>query len=243
MPEMLQRFLSTVDVERVERCLMALHGHGTGEWALTGGLAVEMHRARLGRDPQVRQLNDIDFVTTSFDCIPATLADDFLFRHVHPLDPPGKIIAQLVDAANALRIDVFRAPETIMSRTIEVDLPSGSIRVVALEDLLARTARLTLPLWDGLPVPAKHARDFLELSQLTPPAGAESAWADHRSTDDPATLQETSGLLHDLIARRPDLLTRPGYSQDPLRRCARCVPNAKFQLADPALILSILGYC
>lgn len=54
-------------------------------------------------------MNDIDFVTDSFDCIPESLADDFLFRHVHPFDPPGKTILQFIDAESALRVDVFRA--------------------------------------------------------------------------------------------------------------------------------------
>ena len=107
---------------------------------LTGGLAIEIQRARLGGDLQVRQLNDIDFVTTSFDRIAPSLADDFLFLHVHPFDPPGKIIAQFVDAADALRIDVFRVQETIMGRTSEIKLPGGRLHVVAAADLLARAA-------------------------------------------------------------------------------------------------------
>jgi MacB-like periplasmic core domain len=32
-------------------------------------------------------LSDIDFVAPAIECIPETLARDFLFRHVHPFDP------------------------------------------------------------------------------------------------------------------------------------------------------------
>jgi hypothetical protein len=53
---------------------------------LVGGLAVEFHCLRGGHAPSIRHLNDIDFVAPAFDCIPETLAREFLFRHVHPFD-------------------------------------------------------------------------------------------------------------------------------------------------------------
>jgi hypothetical protein len=240
---MFERFLSTANAGRAESCLRTLQHHAIEEWALTGGLAIEIQRARLGRDVPIRRLNDIDFVAASFDCIPDTMADDFLFLHVHPFDPPGKTMAQLVNASDALRIDVFRVNTTVMQRSTEVSLPGGTIRVVAPEDLLARAARLTLPLVHGLPVPSKHARDFLALLELVSPADVENAWEDHRRSHDPATFREAAVLLRDLISHRCDLLITPIYSQDPLQPCPRCIPTGRFQRADPALILSILGYC
>jgi hypothetical protein len=53
--------------------------------------------------------------------IPETLRSDFLFRHIHPFDPPGKIMLQLIDPDTALRIDVFRACGQTMSRGAHVD--------------------------------------------------------------------------------------------------------------------------
>jgi len=50
----------------------------------------------------VRALNDIDFIAESFDHIPASLASDFLFRHIHPFDPPGRTMLQFIDAESAL---------------------------------------------------------------------------------------------------------------------------------------------
>lgn len=240
---MFRRFLSTANADRVQHSLSILQRHGIQGWALTGGLAIEIHRARLGRDLQVRQLNDIDFVTTSLACIPDTLVDDFLFRHVHPYDPPDKTIAQLVDAAVALRIDVLRTSAKIMSRATEVRFPGGMIRIVSLEDLLARATRLTLALADGFAVPSKHARDFLTLLTLAQPADVEEAWLDHRRAKDPAKFREAATLLSDLIPRHRDLLIAVKYSQEPAEQCQRCVPIGRFQLADPALVLSILGYC
>jgi hypothetical protein len=92
--QMLQRFLSKADAERVLHVFQKLTVHDIRRWAVTGGLAVELHHVRLGAQPSLRPLNDLDFITGSFDCIPETLADEFLFRHIHPLDPPGKTMAR-----------------------------------------------------------------------------------------------------------------------------------------------------
>ena len=106
---LLDRFLSVTDADRALHTLRKLRRHDIRRWALTGGLALEFHCLRRGCRTSLRALNDIDFVTDSFDCIPESLADDFLFRHVHPFDPPGKTILQFIDAESALRVDVFRA--------------------------------------------------------------------------------------------------------------------------------------
>jgi hypothetical protein len=240
---MLPRFLSVGDADRALNALRKLASHDCREWAVTGGLAIEIHHLHRGQQPSIRSLNDLDFIARSFDCIPQTLADDFLFRHVHPLDPPGKTMLQLIDPDSALRIDVFRALGATMDRTSPLDLPSGTMQLISLEDLAAREARLTLDLAQGIPAPSKHARDFLRLMKLVNPASVETAWQDHRKPKHPLTFQEANSLLHDLIAAHPELLITPDYSNDADKACTRCQPTAAFRLADPKVVLSLLGYC
>src|SRR5207244_3791341 len=98
--------LSVADADRALHTFCKLARHEIGQWAVTGGFAIEIHHWRLARQCSIRSLNDIDFIARSFECIPQTLADDFLFRHIHPLDPPGKTMMQLIDPERALRIDV-----------------------------------------------------------------------------------------------------------------------------------------
>ncbi|MGH9719354.1 MAG: hypothetical protein ACRD8O_04025 [Bryobacteraceae bacterium] len=217
--------------------------HNIQRWALTGGFAIEIHRLRRGRQPSLRPLNDIDFITDSFDYIPGTLAHDFLFRHIHPSDPPGKTLLQSIDPENALRIDVFRAYGATMSRTSHLDFPVGAIQLISLEDLLARAARLALDLAEGVPTEAKHVTDFLHLAGLINPAEVETAWRDQRKPKHPATFEEASGLLHKLIPASHGLLITPDYSKDIEAVCPRCTPTAAFHLADPSVVLSLLGYC
>ena len=114
---MIPSFLTADDTDRVFRTIRKLAEHDISDWALTGGLAVEMHIQNRGHTPRIRTLNDLDFITREFEGIPTSLAGEFLFRHVHPLDPPGKTILQLIDRDMSLRVDVFRPYGATMSRT------------------------------------------------------------------------------------------------------------------------------
>jgi hypothetical protein len=239
----MQRFLSIGDSTRAFNTLRKLALHEISRWVLVGGLAVEFHCLRVGQSHSIRHLNDIDFVAPAFECIPETLARDFLFRHVHPFDPPGKTIMQLIDADSSLRVDVFRADGGIMSRAISVDVPSGPLRVISVEDVVAHEARLLLDLAESVPVAAKHAHDYLRLAELVKSSKMETAWQDHRKPTHPMTFGETNTLVKRLIATRRNLLIIRDYSKDATEICLRCVPTSPFQLADPNVVLSLLGYC
>src|SRR5262245_59124345 len=104
-------------------------GHQVRGWALAGGLAVEIHWLRAGRAAQVRPLGDLDFVALGLECAPESLAEDFLFRHVHPGSLPGKILLQLVDPESALRVDLFRACDTTLERSVALESMNGVERV------------------------------------------------------------------------------------------------------------------
>jgi hypothetical protein len=239
----MQGFLSIDDSTRAFNTLRKLALHDVSRWVLVGGLAVEFHCLRVGHSHAIRRLNDIDFVAPAFECIPETLARDFLFRHVHPFDPPGKTMMQLVDADTSLRVDVFRSDEGIMSRAISVGGPSGLLRVISVEDLVAYEARLLLDLDASVPVPAKHADDYLRLAELVKSSNMETAWQDHRKPTHPMTFGETNKLLKGLIATRRNLLISLEYSKDTAEICPRCVRTSPFWLADPNVVLSLLGYC
>ncbi len=234
-------FLTNSEADRLARAIRKLLRHDVSGWALTGGIAVELHCRIMGRPTQVRRLNDLDFITQDFAEIPASLAGGFLFNHVHPFDPPGKTLLQFIDRDTALRIDVFRAFGATMSRTIPIELAGLPLRMIALEDLVARAARLTLDLASGTPVAAKYAGDYLRLAELVEPAQVETAWQDQRKPSHPQTFRDVYDRLPGLIMARPDLLMTPGYSSDPIA-CPRCLPASSFRLADPQVVFSLLGY-
>ena len=239
---MFEQFLSIADADRASQAFRKLQRHDIRTWVLTGGFAVEIHRLRLGCEPSIRVLNDLDFVVASFDCIAETLACDFLCRHVHPFDPPGKMLAQFIDADNRLRIDIFRAHGAMLSRTVRVQLPFGIIQVISPEDLTARLARIVLQITQGIPVASKYAHDLVRLLEVFNPAQVEPAWLDHRRPKYSINFQHACHLVFELIKVR-QLLVNSEYSTRTDEECVRCVPRGHFQLVDPEKMVSIMGYC
>src|SRR5580698_9315313 len=100
---MLDRLLSVVDAGRAVASFSKIDAPDISGLALAGGMALEIHWLRSGRVPRLRTLNDIDFITSSFDRVPGTFGRDFLLRHVHPFDPPGRTLMQMVYPDQALR--------------------------------------------------------------------------------------------------------------------------------------------
>ena len=240
---MIEHFLNESDAERAWKRPRKLAARDLSEWAIVGGWAVEMHSILNRQQPSFRHLTDIDFVVPAFDSIPRSLAEGFLFRHVHPSDPPAKMLLQFADPETALGVDVFRAYGRTMSRTFLVEFPTGPMRLAAREDVIARSARMLLDLAVNLPVPGKHARDYIRISEGVPPATVDVAWEDHRKPGHPCGFREADQLVRSLISRRDQLLITPRFSTDTREVCPRCVPETPFPLADPTHILSVLGYC
>jgi hypothetical protein len=209
--------------------------HDISRWALTGGFAIEMYMG----EGVVRPLNDIDFMVSSFDCIPESLGQEFVLRHVHPSDPPGKTLLQCVDPETRVRVDVFRAYGSEMERSEAHE----NFRIVSLQDLTARAARLSWDLAENVPLAPKYARDFLGLLKLVQPEELESVWQDHRKPHMPASFVEVAATLIRLVEARTDLLKSIVYSTDVNAVCARCHDTAALRLAPPAKVLSLLGYC
>jgi hypothetical protein len=235
--------MSSEDSARATDALQKLRRHQTQQWVITGGLATEIHSILHGLQPSIRSLNDIDFVVSSFEYVPESLSRDFLCRHIHPFDPPGKTLAQFVDAETKIRIDVFRACGSTVRRAKPVELSLGAVLVISLEDLIARLVRLVLQLTEGISVASKYAHDLIRMLKLLNPDAAEPAWLDHRRPQHPAVFREACGIALELIETRPHLLVVPEYSKNTAEPCPRCVSSDRFRVLDPALMLSTMGYC
>ena len=254
----LAAILSSSDANRANRTLAMLRRHRAESLVLTGGMAIELNMLLANGAPAVRPLNDIDFVVDSFSEIPATLATDLIFRHVHPHDPPAKTLLQCVHPQSvhsqhlhpqnvqpetAVRVDIFRAYGGATARAVPAQLNGAALRMVSLEDLAARTARLCMGLAADEAVPAKHARDLLRLLAVADLGQSEAAWQDHSKAGYPASFSDAARQLTALIAERPDLQIDPIYSRDTTARCSRCEATPEFPLADAGCVLSLLGYC
>jgi hypothetical protein len=236
-------FFEPNDANRSSDTLRLLARHDLSSWALTGGTAIELYLRQMGAPACVRPLHDLDFIAASFDCLPAGLGHVLLFRHVHPHDPPAKMMLQAVDSSTSVRIDVFRAYGAEMERAQSIELDEFLLQVVSFEDLVARHARLCCTLLRDQPVAPKFARDFLRMVSFAKTERIEPVWQDHRESNDPVSFTEATALLRDTIAARADLLIPVAYPTDIAEVCLRCKSTADFQLADAKQIVALLGYC
>ena len=103
--------------------------------------------------------------------------------------------------------------------------------------------RLVLQLAEGTSVASKYADELIRMLKLLNPDAVESAWLDHRLTLHPTVFREACGIALELIETRPHLLVVPEYSKNTAEPCRHCVSNDRFRVVDPALMLSIMGYC
>ena len=234
--------LTESERDRAERTLRKLSTHDISRWALTGGLAAEIHIQRGGGKSASRPLHDLDFIVSSFDCIPEGVGSDFLVRHVHPYDETGKTLLQCVDPETGVRIDVFRASGTVMNRAAPIDSPE-SLKLISIQDLTARAGRLCWDLMLDKPVAPKYAKDFLRLLEVVDLHAAESVWHEHRNCWTPDSFGDAAFKLRGLIESHSHLLISPTYSTDLTEVCDRCKTLATFPLAEAGQILGLLGYC
>lgn len=228
---------------RVAKTFLELAQHDISRWTLTGGTAIELHLRGRNAPTLLRPLHDLDFFTSDFACLPETLGQALLLRHVHPDDPPAKCLLQGVFPRTGVRIDVFRAYGSEMDRASTIELYGMPLRLVAFEDLVARHARLCCDLLRGETLAPKFARDFLRMLEFVEAVELEPIWQQHRRPNDPVSFAQASQLLRKAIATHSNMLVPPVYSTDISQICPRCQNTASFTLASPNEVFSLLGYC
>jgi hypothetical protein len=232
--------LEPTDARRAAAVVEAVLGHGL-RCALTGGLAIGAQLRAHARPVARRALTDIDLVVESFASIPESIAGAFLQIHVHPDATDGRTLLQLIDERQRIRIDLFHAVGSTLSRACRLKGEMGTVDVLSLEDLAARTTAFVCGrLRRGLTIDVKHATAFERLRGLGEPATLAAAWNDHRQqvtgTIDAAT-RETAGLLE----HHPELVVIEHYSSV-TEPCERCRTHGPFHPAPPDRVLEILGY-
>jgi hypothetical protein len=234
-------FLNSYDAKRASEVVEKVLASDPHACALTGSLAIEARLREHGRPIYPRALNDVDLVVDGFNAIPMAFADGFVLNHVHPHAPEGKTLLQLIDRERAVRVDLFSAVGTTLSRAGLMDDQTGPLAVIAVEDLVARTtAHVCGRLRKGLYVDPKHVRAFNALADLGRPEQLVVAWHEHRQ-DVPGTLDEATRQAHQLLGQHPELVVSEEYSTI-VSVCDRCQDYGPFRVAPPEEIIEILGY-
>jgi hypothetical protein len=233
--------LHQADARRATAVVTAVLAHGL-RCALTGGLAIDAQLRAHRRSVEPRTLNDIDFVVENFASIPGSLAASFLPHHVHPDAIDGRTLLQLVDQPRAIRIDLFQALGSTLSRAVKLDGETGELKVLSVEDLVARTTAFVCGrLRRGQSVDVKHATAFTRLLGLGRPELLAAVWNEHRQQV-PGTLDAASREAIRLLDAHPELVVVEEHSPE-ASPCERCREHGAFRPAPSGRIVEILGYC
>jgi hypothetical protein len=228
------------DARRATETLGAVLAHGL-RCALTGGLAIAAQLRAHGRPVERRRLNDIDLVVQGFGTIPESVTASFLLHHVHPDAIEGKTLLQLIDETTAVRVDLFRAFGSTLTRAAPLDEETGALHVLSVEDLVARTTALVCgSLRRRNTIDAKHATAFTRLQGLGRPEQLAAAWSDHRQRV-PGTLADATRETIQLLETYPELVVAEKYSTL-VTPCERCREQGPFRSAPADRIVRTLGY-
>ena len=159
---------SLTELERLTGCLGRLlpHVHGDGV-AITGGVAMQLGMAELGRRGLRNGIADLDLVAASIEVISPSVVGQFLLSHYHVVRPGvPKFMIQLVDPVSRIRIDIF--PDLVRSlmdaRTIAIG--EHTVHVLPLARILDHKVRALSRASSSSPIDPKHVHDALALGHL-----------------------------------------------------------------------------
>jgi hypothetical protein len=206
------------EIERLSTCLARLAPNlRQHDVAITGGVAIQIGLAQLGREGTRETIADLDMVATALDAVFPSVTDTFLVSHYHSVRPGvPKFMVQLVDPLTRIRVDVFPDLAGSLARSGAVRVGAHEFRLLALEDILEHKLLTLSKVSPANPVDPKHVDDANALGEL---------------------------LQRPVRAIDRDCLAKDVYGIDDVV-CQRCAlsRNDDFPLAPKEEILSLLGY-
>lgn len=236
-------FLSDQDTVRCQRALLKLAKHIKTPIVLTGGLAVSWHAVQNGLFQQRGPLSDLDLVVNDLSAIRHSICQDFLLSHFHPSRSRGKILVQLVDEANRLRIDVFTScSKSLNHRLLETAINEIPLRIISAEDLTAKLCEVISAVLKNQSIEAKYFHSFKLLFAIADLEVMKNIWTDYRNESLSPEFEKVTEAIQQIIADHPERLQKGGYCQNLSQRCQWCQESQLYPLAPRVKVFEILGY-
>ena len=156
------------EADRLFGCLDRLIPHvELDSLAMTGGVAMQLGMARLGRYGARNIVTDLDFVAGRIEAVRPGVVEQFLVSHYHvvQLGVP-KFMIQLVDPGSRIRIDLF--PDLVGSLTDarQTQVGAHTILVLPLERIFEHKVRTLSRASRSAPIDPKHVRDAHVLGEV-----------------------------------------------------------------------------
>ncbi len=233
----------TDDALRCQRTLTKLAQHLNGPMILTGSLALDWHANRSGRAVKERPLNDIDLVVADIAALSPSLSQGFLISHFHPTRGAGRILLQLVEETQGVRIDVFTPNSpSLLSRVRSTELFGIACEMVSAEDLTAKLLDILYCVTAGELVDPKYYDSFNALAGLADLGIVRELWSEYKKADYPCSFDVAAEAVHQRIANDPGVLCKDVYDQDFGDSCHWCKQSSAFLVSPRLKIFEVLGY-
>ena len=156
------------EIERLSACLARLLPNlRENDVAITGGVAIQIGMAQLGREGSREAIADLDMVADSLGAVSANVVEDFLVSHYHVVQPGvPKFLVQLVDPVTRIRVDIFPDLVGSLVRSRRVNIGSHLTRMLALDDIFEHKL-LTMSKASPInPIDPKHLDDAEALGKV-----------------------------------------------------------------------------
>jgi len=182
--------LSSADIDRLSGCLDRLNPHAQMDnLAMTGGVAMQLGLAVLGRQGSRKEVADLDLVAACIGAVRPGVVEQLLVSHYHVVQPGvPKFMIQLVDPKSRIRIDVF--PDLVGSVTDAGPTQVGAhtILVLPLERIFEHKVQALSRASRSSPIDPKHVHDAHVLGEVLvrqpPVVSAEALATDVYGIDD-----------------------------------------------------------
>lgn len=235
-------FLSNTDADKCLSSLSKLSRHFEKTVVLTGSIASGLHLSKKGLQ-QKKRLNDIDMVVEDLADVRASISKDFLINHFHPFRERGKVLLQLVDEENGVRIEIFTAnSKTLTERLVEFKIADLHCQAVAVEDVLAKLLSILYSINRSEAVDPKYVEHFRLLLKSADLTTARKIWQDYRKEPETVDFDEAVEKVKQSLATNPNLLQPEKYCQNINFSCQWCCESESFPVSDRTKIYEILGY-
>lgn len=214
-----------------------------GSLLVTGGLAFRWHAARNGIAIEYRAINDVDIVVAGLCDLTPALAQEFLIVHFHPARAQGRILIQLVDESQRMRIDVFTpASPALITRAQAAEVCGVPCNVIAAEDLAAKLLAVLYGVTDGGQVDPKHYEKFRRLARFIDRGIMRELWVDYRKPDYPESFELAEERVHRTIANDPTVLRPAVYDVSLDAVCGWCENDNSYSISSRTRVFEVLGY-
>ena len=159
---------SPIELDRLSGCLARLISHvRLDSVAITGGVAMQLGMAGLGRQGPCRAIADLDLVAASIGAITSSVVEQFLVSHYHVARPGvPKFMIQLVDPVSKIRVDVFPDLGGSLIDARPVAIREHAFQVLPLERIFEHKVQTLSRASPSAPVDPKHARDARALGDV-----------------------------------------------------------------------------